>query len=115
MNTLFSGSKKLRMVSCAQQLQEVRLVGRREKFRKYFSEKNLETLMANMDAIADLVEITSDVNICRDAKDNYLLVLSKDGAADYPVSGDEDLLTIEQFEKTKIIDYNTFVSLLRSL
>ena len=86
MDTLFLGSKKLRMLSCAQQLQEVRLVGRREKFRKYFSEKNLETLLENIDAIAELVEITSDVNICRDAKDNYLLALSKDGEADYLVS-----------------------------
>lgn len=59
------------------------LVGRREKFRKYFSEKNLETLLVNMDAIADVIEITSDVAICRDPKDNYLLALSKDGDADY--------------------------------
>lgn len=54
------------------------------------------------------------MNICRDPKDNYLPALSKDGEADYLVSGDEDLLMIEQFEKTKIIDYTTFVSLLRS-
>ncbi|WP_256213868.1 putative toxin-antitoxin system toxin component, PIN family [Parapedobacter indicus] len=49
------------------------------------------------------MEIKSDVAASRDAKDNYLLALSKDGAADYLITGDPDLLILKQYGKTTIL------------
>ena len=60
---------------------------------------------------AELVDVRSVVEACRDPKDNYLLALAKDGSADYLITGDLDLLTMEQFEKTKIVKLSEFIEL----
>ena len=57
---------------------------------------------------AKLVNVHSEVNVCRDPKDNYLLVLAKDGNADCLITGDTDLLILKEFEKTKIVSLNDF-------
>jgi uncharacterized protein len=46
------------------------------------------------------IEITSEVSIGRDAKDNYLLALAKDSQADFLITGDRDLLSLVNFEGT---------------
>jgi uncharacterized protein len=48
------------------------------------------------------VEIHSPVQVCRDPDDDYLLAICLDGQADYLLSGDNDLLTLRAFEKTRI-------------
>jgi uncharacterized protein len=56
------------------------------------------------------VHVVSDVAICRDPKDNFLLSLAKDGKATHLITGDKDLLDIKVFGKTKIVtiaDYLT--------
>ncbi len=58
------------------------------------------------------VNVTSDITICRDPKDNYLLSLAKDGKADYLVTGDQDLLILEKFEHTSICTLNQFLGYL---
>ena len=57
---------------------------------------------------AELVEVHSVVDVCRDPKDNYLLALAKDSNADYLITGDTDLLVLKEFEKTKIVKLNDF-------
>jgi len=54
------------------------------------------------------VDVKSNVNECRDAKDNFLLSLAKDGKADYLITGDKDLLTIKEFEGTIITNISGF-------
>ena len=55
------------------------------------------------------IQVVSKINICRDVKDNFLLSLSKDSEADFLISGDGDLLTIGEFEKTKICTLPDFI------
>ena len=50
-----------------------------------------------------LIQVSSDVDYCRDEKDNFLLNLAIDGKADYLVTGDQDLLELKKLGKTKII------------
>ncbi|MCL2304113.1 MAG: putative toxin-antitoxin system toxin component, PIN family [Planctomycetaceae bacterium] len=57
---------------------------------------------------AELVDVRSTVEICRDPKDNFLLALAKDGNADYLITGDEDLLVMKEFGKTKIVTLREF-------
>ena len=52
---------------------------------------------------AELVDVSSVVDACRDPKDNFLLALAKDGNADYLITGDNDLRTMREFENTKIV------------
>jgi putative PIN family toxin of toxin-antitoxin system len=56
------------------------------------------------------IHVTSQVNVCRDSKDNFLLLLAKDGKATHLITGDKVLLDLRRFGKTAIITYTEFVS-----
>lgn len=55
-----------------------------------------------------LVETHSQVQVCRDPGDNYLLAICLDGQAEFLLTGDDDLLVIQQFEKTRILTITEF-------
>jgi len=90
-------------------LEEFIEVAQRPKFKKYFSLKDLEKLLIQIKNVAEFVEVTSYVEICRDPKDNFLLALAKDGKATHLISGDRDLLDIEAFDNTRIITITTYL------
>ena len=75
----------------------------RPKFTKYFIPESDSELILLMESRFPIVDLTSTVDACRDAKDNFLLALCKDGGAEYLVTGDADLLDLKLFESTKII------------
>ena len=50
--------------------------------------------------------VTEYPNLCRDAKDNFLLGLIRVSKADILVTGDQDLLELNPFEGTAIIEAN---------
>lgn len=56
-----------------------------------------------------LVNIKSEINLCRDVKDNFLLSLAKDSNSDYLITGDMDLLILEKVGKTKIVTLTEFL------
>ena len=56
-----------------------------------------------------LPAVTSEINICRDKKDNFLLSLCVDSQADYLLTGDEDLLVIKKIKKTSIIKIGEYL------
>ena len=55
-----------------------------------------------------LIQITSNILICRDPDDNFLLNLAIDGNADYLITGDKGLLILEKINNTKIITIADF-------
>ena len=65
-------------------------------------------LVSQLRTDAELVDVSSIVDACRDPKDNFLLALAKDGNADYLITGDNDLRTMKEFEKTKIVSLSDF-------
>jgi hypothetical protein len=78
-------------------------VATRPKFQKFFTDDDIQNIIQIFDYYGILIKVTSEVNICRDFKDNFLLNLAIDGNADYLVSGDEDLLEIKNIQETKIL------------
>jgi predicted nucleic acid-binding protein len=50
----------------------------------------------------------------RDADDMYLLALADTVNADYILTGDKDLLTLQFHNQTKIVTYNQFIQLFPS-
>ncbi|GBE94082.1 putative toxin-antitoxin system toxin component, PIN family [Nostoc cycadae] len=90
-------------------LEEIILVTQRPKLQKYFPRNKVDELIQILRAIGLFVTITTEVSICRDPKDNYLLALAKDSAANFLVTGDQDLLVIKIFENTEIITYQEFL------
>jgi uncharacterized protein len=85
-------------------------VAQRPKFKKYFSLTDLENLLLQIKGTAEFIEATSDVTICRNPKDDFLLSPAKDGKATHLITGDKDLLDIKNFGKTKIITITDFLS-----
>lgn len=56
----------------------------------------------------EIIEPISHVEICRDPDDDKFLECAKDSHALYVVSGDKDLLVIEQFENIQIMTAKDF-------
>lgn len=107
-------SKKIVLVFSDELLDEFIEVARRPKFKKFFAKKDIEILLEIFDQYADLINVTSEIDICRDEKDNFLLNLAVDGKADYLVSGDNDLLILEKIKNTKILRFPELIAQLKS-
>ncbi|MEH2382805.1 MAG: putative toxin-antitoxin system toxin component, PIN family [Nostoc sp.] len=90
-------------------LEEIILVTQRPKFQKYFPPNKVDELIQILRTIGLFINIISEVYLCRDAKDNYLLALAKDSDANFLLTGDQDLLEITKFENTEIITYQEFL------
>lgn len=104
-------SRKSTLIFSEELLDEFLTVIKRPKFRRFFSQQDTENLIETIQEYALFINVSSEVFLCRDAKDNFLLSLSKDSEADYLITGDKDLLELIEFESTKIITMSDFVSL----
>lgn len=91
-------------------LEEFIEVSKRPKFKKYFSQTDMDFLLSAIHNKAILVDVKSRVKQCRDSQDDFLLSLAKDGKADYLITGDKDLLDIGAFGKTQIISIAGFLA-----
>ena len=85
-------------------------VVQRPKFHKYFPPSNIEVALEIIIDFSIFVDVSTEVNICRDPKDNYLLSLAIDSRAKYLVTGDQDLLILENINGTKIISISEFLA-----
>ncbi len=101
-------SGRVEVVTCEAQLRELADVLNRPRIRKYISEVQAETFLDLLCEIALMVEPVQGPTICRDPKDDYLLYMAIAAQADYLVSGDYDLLTLDYIVDTKIITYTDF-------
>jgi len=90
-------------------LDEFLEVVNRPKLKPFFSETVVVELLETIEEFADFVNVRSEIKLCRDPKDNFLLSLSLDGNADYLLTGDKDLLDLVKFEKTKITTITDFL------
>ena len=81
----------------------------RSKFEKYFSKNDIEKILHYFEHYGKLIKVKSDIKICRDEKDNFLLNLSVDSKADYLITGDNDLLVLDKIERTQIINFLEFI------
>lgn len=102
-NLLFED--KIQVVISEELLEEIILVTQRPKLQKYFLPNKIDELIQILRTIGLFITITTEVSLCRDPKDNYLLALAKDSNADFLVTGDQDLLMIERLDNTEIVTY----------
>lgn len=92
-------------------LQEVYDTFQKPKLQTLLSQKQLNDLQSLFQHRGNIIEVSSEVEVCRDPNDNFLLELAKDGEADYLVTGDQDLLVLEKFQKTEIITWRNWFNL----
>ncbi len=88
-------------------------VAQRTKFKKYFAIEDFESLLFQIKNKAELIKVNHVVSGCRDPKDNFLLALAKDGKATHLITGDNDLLDIKEFGKTKIVTITDYLKNLK--
>ena len=80
----------------------------------YFRKKNitpdvLESFIDTFQGYALKIGVISQVKMGRDSQDYYLLSLCRDGRATYLVTGDPDLLTMQLYAQTQIVNLKEFV------
>lgn len=100
---------RIRLIFSAELISEFVEVARRPRLRRYFSDADMEALLFRFESYGIFAPVVSEVLICRDPKDNFLLALARDSDADYLVTKDDDLLVLGTFGKTRILDYFAFV------
>ncbi len=108
----FIENGKLKLIFSKELYGEFLEVIERPKFKKYFHKSDIEHLTKIIDKFGILIEITSQIEKCRDIKDDFLLNLAIDSNADFLVTGDLDLLEIKQINETKILKIKEFEELL---
>ena len=102
-------SDQIKLIFSIELLDEFIEVVNRPKFNKYFKDDDIIQLLNMFDEYAVLVEVKSNLDLCRDKKDNFLLNLAKDSKSDYLITGDLDLLILERIDNCKIIQYSSFL------
>jgi len=107
-NILFSGNSTL--VFSQELLYEFIDVVKRPKLQKYFSQTDIEDILKTIEEYGEFIKTSTNITVCRDPKDNFLLSLAVDGHADYLLTGDTALLELKKIEKTKIITISEFLS-----
>ena len=90
-------------------LNELTKISKYPKLKSYFKPNAIEEMLLNLETYIELIEIKSNVQICRDPKDNFLLNLAKDGKANFLLTGDKDLLVLQRIGKTSIISISEFL------
>ncbi|RRB01013.1 putative toxin-antitoxin system toxin component, PIN family [Larkinella rosea] len=92
---------------------EIEEVITRPKISKYLTPTDRDSFVTYLKNRCELVDVTSLVSISPDPDDDFLLALSKDGQANYLITGNKrDLLDLKQFEDTRIVTLTELLSLL---
>jgi hypothetical protein len=107
-DSLFENNKVI-LVFSKELLEEFVAVTTRTKFKKYFDVEDVENLLLKIKNRAAFVNVTSNADACRDAKDNFLLSLAIDSKATHLITGDKDLLVLKTYSKTKIITLTDYL------
>lgn len=90
-------------------LDEFLEVARRPKFRRFFLPTDIEEILETIEEYAEFVKVQTQIEVCRDPKDNFLLSLAIDGNADFLLTGDNDLLEMNKFGETVILTISKFI------
>ncbi len=85
----------------------------KEKFRKYFTSEKIILLIDFIRSKGKLISVKTNLKLCRDPKDNFLLNLSIDGNANFLITGDKDLLILKKVKNTQIVTLKQFEEIIK--
>lgn len=90
--------------------QELAEVLTRSKFDRYVSLEKRAKFLKTLSVKAEIIEVITRIDLCRDPKDNKFLELAFNGNADYLITGDNDLLSLNPFKSIAIIPPTEFIN-----
>ena len=98
---------------CDELIVEIQKISAKQKIKRYISKDDISYLCDVIDKCCQFIHnkqeaVSSDL---RDVNDLYLLSLADTVNADYILTGDKDLLTLQAHNRTKIVTYNDFSAL----
>ncbi|MCP1385848.1 putative toxin-antitoxin system toxin component, PIN family [Runella salmonicolor] len=102
----------LQIYYSAELLQEFEGVITRKKFSKIIAPNQIIRFMSLAMLFLKEVPIITKPTLVRDSKDDYLLGICESCNADFLVTGDADLLSLETYNNTTIVTMGQFVNLL---
>ena len=90
------------LYTCKEILQETTTVMARPKFK--VANEYIAHFIRSIEDIANQISLTGEIqNVCRDSDDDKILECALLADADYIISGDDDLLVLEEFRGIKIV------------
>ncbi|MDZ7993341.1 MAG: putative toxin-antitoxin system toxin component, PIN family [Nostoc sp. EfeVER01] len=117
---LFSQSKPRQALDQAQDigiillsnsvLSELEEVLYRPKFDRYLTKERRQEFIENLTETSQLIDVTEQINECRDIKDNKYLELALSGQAECIVTGDDDLLVLNPWRDIEILNVQEFLA-----
>ena len=106
--------KKFTLVACDALILELRDVAARPFFRTRLRAGTAELLAAGLRDFSLFCRDLPSGPIAPDPKDAYLLALAEAGQADFLVTGDKELLSLQHHKSTRIITPAAMIEALRS-
>ena len=82
----------------------------RIRLKYHVDDPAIDTLLALFALRGVLVHPTRRIQVCRDPKDNMIIEAALEGAAEYIVTGDEDLLALKKSETIRIVTPRIFLA-----
>lgn len=105
--------KRFELITSSVQLSELRRASRYPKLRMVVRPREFGELINRLHG-AVVLEKLPQIDLSRDAADNYLLAMAAAGDADYLVTGDaRDLLRLKKFGGTVILTPGSFLKLVK--
>lgn len=96
-------------------LEEFIKITKRKKFRPYFRNSEVVDFVVLLERVSEFVQVQLKVDVTRDKSDNMILAAALDGNAEYVVSGDEDLLAVQEFKGIKVLTVDQILKILRRI
>jgi uncharacterized protein len=106
----FEARKRGDILLSGEGVEEIAEILRRPKFDRYVLPEERDRFLATLIREAKLVLPAERIRICRDPKDDKWLELAVAGGAEKLISGDDDLLSLEQFRDIAIVTPAQFLA-----
>jgi len=88
---------------------ELKEVLYRKKFDRYLILSKRQEFLESLIKVAQFIDVTEQINECRDPKDNKYLELAVSGQASCIITGDNDLLVLNPFRGIEILTVDQFL------
>ena len=103
---------KCTLVTSDEIINEIREVLCRPKFR--LDKNEIGGVVSTLKSLSNIIETKSKFSVTRDPDDDMFINAAYDGGADYIVSGDHDLLDLEEFKGIRMVTVDEMLGILQS-
>lgn len=101
---------KLNIYYCDKIIVEIAQLSKNDYFiKKGLTKKIIDEFIGIYRNFAIQANPTSKVKICRDKNDDYLFSLARDTQSDFLLSSDKDVLSIEKYNQTTVLNLSEFI------